>query len=50
MFLTGLVISLFLLLIAYLDENTQISSIAGSLSIIFFLLLIRASGPRRRGR
>jgi hypothetical protein len=49
-FLTGLVISLFLLLIAYLDENTQISSIAGSLSIIFFLLLLRASGPRRRGR
>ena len=27
-FLTGLAISLFILLIAYLDENTQISSIA----------------------
>ena len=41
-FLTGLVISLFLLLIAYLDENTRITSIAGSLAIIFFLL---TSGP-----
>jgi hypothetical protein len=47
-FLTGLVISLFLLLIAYLDENTKVTSIAGSLALVFFLLLLRTPGGRRR--
>jgi hypothetical protein len=48
-FVTGLVISLFLLLIAYLDENTAITSVAGSLSLVFFLLLLRVPSRRRRG-
>ena len=48
-FVTGLVISLFLLLIAYLDENTTITSVAGSLSLVFFLLLLRIPARRRRG-
>jgi DNA-directed RNA polymerase subunit RPC12/RpoP len=46
-FLTGLVISLFLLLIAYLDQNQRVTTVAGSLSIIFFLLLLRMPGRRR---
>jgi hypothetical protein len=49
-FVTGLVISLFLLLIAYLDENTTITSVAGALSLFFFLLLLRIPARRRRGR
>jgi hypothetical protein len=48
-FVTGLVISLFLLLIAYLEENTTITSVAGALSLVFFLLLLRTPGRRRRG-
>src|SRR6185437_13078281 len=48
-FLTGLVMSLFLLLIAYLDQNQRAAGIFGSLSVIFFLLLLRMPGHRRRG-
>jgi hypothetical protein len=48
-FLTGLVMSLFLLLIAYLDQNQRAAGIFGSLSVIFFLLLLRMPGRRRRG-
>ncbi len=43
----GLVVSLFLLLISYLDDNSQVLGIAGSTAVIFFLLLIRVSGRRR---
>ncbi len=48
-FLTGLVMSLFLLLIAYLDENRRAAGIFGSLSVIFFVLLLRMPGRRRTG-
>lgn len=39
--LTGLVISLFLLLVAYLDRSSQSSAIFGFLTIVFFLLMLR---------
>jgi hypothetical protein len=45
-FMTGLILSLFLLLIAYMDQNKQTTAIFGFLSIAFFLLLIRT--PTRR--
>lgn len=48
-FLTGLVMSLFLLLIAYLDQNQRATGIFVSLSVIFFLLLLRMPGRPRRG-
>jgi hypothetical protein len=48
-FLTGLVMSLFLLLIAYLDQNQRAAGIFGSLSVVFFLLLLRMPGRRRKG-
>ncbi len=48
-FLTGLVMSLFLLLIAYLDGNQRAAGIFGSLAVVFFLLLLRMPGRRRRG-
>jgi hypothetical protein len=45
---TGLVISAFLLLMAYLDRNTpsSASAIFGCLTVVFFLLLLRM--PKRR--
>ena len=43
---TGLVVSLFLLLVAYLDRSSQSSAIFGFLTVLFFLLLLRL--PRRR--
>lgn len=48
-FLSGLVISLFILLIAYLDDNSFIGGLFGGLAFIFFLLLLRVPS-RRRGR
>ena len=48
-FLAGLVMSLFLLLIGYLDQNQRATAIFGSLAIIFFLLLLRMP-TRRRNR
>ena len=45
-FLAGLVMSLFLLLIGYLDQNQRATAIFGSLSIVCFLLLLRTSGRR----
>ncbi len=47
-FLGGLVVSLFLLLIFYLDENPQFTGVFGATAIIFFVLLVRA--PSRRSR
>ena len=47
-FLVGLVISLFLLLLFYLDQNQEMTGLFGGLSFIFFLLLIR--GPGRRSK
>ena len=47
-FLTGLVMSLFILLIAYLDDNQRATTIFGALAIIFFLLLLRLPGRRTR--
>ena len=43
---TGLMVSIFLLLVAYLDRSSQSSAIFGFLTVIFFLLLLRL--PRRR--
>jgi hypothetical protein len=40
-FLTGFVLSLFLLLMAYIEQNQQTTGIFGFLSIGFFLLLLR---------
>jgi hypothetical protein len=45
-FLIGLVVSLFLLLLFYLDQNQQLTGIFGALSFIFFLLMLRS--PMRR--
>jgi hypothetical protein len=45
-FVTGFVLSLFLLLIAYMDQNKQTTAIFGFLSIAFFLLLLRT--PKHR--
>jgi len=45
-FLTGLTLSLFLLLVAYIDQKKQTTAIFGFLSIVFFLLLLRT--PRSR--
>jgi hypothetical protein len=45
-FLTGVAMSLFLLLIAYLDDNQLATGIFGSLALVFFLLLLRV--PTRR--
>jgi hypothetical protein len=47
-FITGLVISLFLLLIFYLDQKQELIGIFGTLAIIFFLLTLRGSGRSRR--
>ena len=47
-FLAGLVVSLFLLLIFYLDQRQELTGVFGMLAIIFFVLLIRT--PKRRVR
>jgi hypothetical protein len=47
-FITGLVTSLFLLLIAFIDQNTRATYIFGALSFVFFLLLLRMPARRRR--
>jgi hypothetical protein len=38
---TGLIVSLFLLLVGYLDRSSQSSAIFGFLTVIFFLVLLR---------
>jgi hypothetical protein len=43
---TGLIVSIFLLLVAYLDRSSQSSAIFGFLTVLFFLLLLRL--PKRR--
>ena len=43
---TGLIVSLCLLLVGYLDRSSQNSAIFGFLTIFFFLLLLRL--PRSR--
>jgi hypothetical protein len=45
-FRTGLVVSLGLMLIFYLDRNNMNAGIFGCLSVVFFLLLLRLSGSR----
>ncbi|MHB1558703.1 MAG: hypothetical protein ACYC61_14690 [Isosphaeraceae bacterium] len=45
---TGLIISLLLVLIAFLDDNSRILGIAGSVALICFLLLLRVPSRRRR--
>jgi hypothetical protein len=48
-FRTGLILSLALLLISYLDQKPRTSAIFGGLAVIFFLLLLRLSGTSRGG-
>ncbi len=43
---TGLFVSAFLLLVAYLDHSSHSLAIFGTLTVVFFLLLLRI--PRRR--
>jgi len=43
---TGLFVSAFLLLVAYLDRSSHSLAIFGTLTVIFFILLLRI--PRRR--
>ena len=45
-FMTGFILSLFLLLIGFLEQNQQTTVIFGFLSIAFFLLLIRTPWNR----
>jgi hypothetical protein len=45
-FRTGLLVSLGLMLIFYLDHNTLNAAIFGCLSVVFFLLLLRIPGSR----
>jgi hypothetical protein len=45
-FRTGLLVSLGLMLIFYLDRNTINAAIFGCLSVVFSLLLLRISGSR----
>jgi hypothetical protein len=45
-FRTGLLVSLGLMLIFYLDRNTINAAIFGCLAVVFFLLLLRSSGSR----
>jgi hypothetical protein len=45
-FRTGLLVSLGLMLIFYLDRNTMNAGIFGCLAVVFFLLLLRISGSR----
>jgi hypothetical protein len=47
LFLTGLAISLFILLISFLDENQIVTASSGVIALIFFLLLLRLPGRRR---
>jgi hypothetical protein len=47
-FLTGLILSLFLLLVFYMEQNKQTTAIFGFLSLIFFFLLLRTPSRRRR--
>lgn len=48
-FKTGLILSLALLLIFYLDQNSTNATIFGALAVIFFLLLLRFPKKRREG-
>ncbi len=47
-FLTGLAISLFILLISFLDDNQVVTGICGGIALIFFLLLLRLPDRKRR--
>jgi hypothetical protein len=47
-FISGLVTSLFLLLIAYFDENQRATYLFGPLAVVFFLLLLRMPARRRK--
>jgi hypothetical protein len=48
-FKTGLILSLALLLISYLDQNSRNTAIFGALAVIFFLLLLRLPKKRPEG-
>jgi hypothetical protein len=46
-FMTGFILSLFLLLIAFMDQNQQTTAIFAFLSLAFLLLLLRTPGHHR---
>jgi hypothetical protein len=48
LFLTGLAISLFILLISFLDDNQLVTGFCGAIALIFFLLLLRLPDRKRR--
>jgi hypothetical protein len=50
LFLTGMVISLFILLISFLDDNQIVTGFSSVLALTFFLLLLRLPDRRRRRR
>ena len=47
-FIAGLVISLFLLLIFYLDQKQELTGVFGVLAFIFFVLVLRTPSRRMR--
>ena len=47
-FRTGLLVSLGLMLIFFLDQNTTNTAIFGFLAVVFFILLLRLSANRSR--
>jgi len=47
MVLTGLILSLFLLLVFYMEQSRQATAIFGFLSIAFFFVLLRLPGSAR---
>jgi hypothetical protein len=48
LYLTGLVISLFILLVSFLDDNQIVTGSSATMALVFFLLLLRLPGRRRR--
>jgi hypothetical protein len=47
LYLTGLVISLFILLVSFLDDNQIVTGSSATMALVFFLLLLRLPGRRR---
>ena len=48
LFLTGLVISLFILLVSFLDDNQIVTASSAIAALVFFLLMLRLPGRRKR--
>lgn len=48
LFVTGLVIALFILLVSFLDDNQIVTASSAIAALVFFLLMLRLPGRRRR--